>query len=279
MDGTGEALHLIATATGHDGVAPLSEHGLLQLRGGPADGLVRVFRRDGGLVAYGQLQLDTGEAEMVVHPGHRRQGHGRALLRKLREEAGGTLRVWAHGDLPGAVALAASEGLDRDRVLLQLRRPLAEPPPPAPPAEGVRLRTFRPRADEDAWLEVNRRAFAGHPEQGAWTMKDLRDRQREPWFDPAGFFLAERGGRVVGFHWTKVHSPDLGEVYVLGVDPDAQGLGLGRTLAVEGLRHLRERGLGQALLYVEESNPVAVGLYESLGFTRYAVDVLYRWDV
>jgi mycothiol synthase len=161
--------------------------------------------------------------------------------------------------------------------------PLALVPPdePALPA-GVTIRTFRPGADEEAWLAVNRRAFAHHPEQGSWTLADLRLRESEAWFDPAGFFLAERDGRLAGFHWTKVH-PDggdgggpIGEVYVLGVDPGQQGGGLGRGLTLAGLVHLRRLGLADVMLYVDESNTAAVRMYTALGFTLWSTDAMYR---
>ncbi|MFV2209864.1 mycothiol synthase [Actinomadura sp. LOL_016] len=270
------ALAAADAAAAADGVGALSEHSTLALRAGrPA--LLAVA--DGTVVGYARFDpADGGEpasGELVVHPAHRRRGHGRALLRAMLKEAGGPLRVWAHGDLPAAAALAGTEGLDRVRALFQMRRPAADPLPAAKAAEGVALRAFRPGADEDAWLRVNARAFADHPEQGAWTIEDVRDREAEDWFDPAGFFLAERDGRLAGFHWTKVHPGGIGEVYVVGVDPDAQGLGLGRTLTLAGLHHLRDLGLDQLMLYVDESNTAAVRLYESLGFTRYAVDVMY----
>jgi mycothiol synthase len=172
----------------------------------------------------------------------------------------------------------------RARVLLQMRRDLAgvDPEPRLRLPEGVLVRTFRPGRDEQAWLRTNARAFAAHPEQGSWTAEDLRLREAEPWFDPAGFFLAWDGDRLLGSHWTKVHPPGdegpeaVGEVYVLGIDPDAQGLGLGRALTDVGLAHLRGLGLRQVLLYVEEDNTAAVTLYEHSGFTRHAVDVSWR---
>jgi mycothiol synthase len=197
--------------------------------------------------------------------------------------------VWAHGDLPGARALATSRGYSRARVLLQMRRDLAGVDPAPRPAlpEGVQVLPFVVGRDEDAWLEVNARAFAAHPEQGSWTATDLALREAEPWFDPTGFLLAWRGdpgagGRLVGFHWTKVHpagdvdTVPVGEIYVLGIDPDAQGLRLGRALTDLGLAYLRGRGLTDVLLYVEEDNTAAVRLYESRGFQRYSVDVAWE---
>ncbi|MGP4027533.1 mycothiol synthase [Actinomadura sp. 3N407] len=279
-----EVLALAEAAADADGVGPLSEHSLLALRGGRAGMAIHDGGGDGGrdggrIVAYAHLDPATDEepaaGELVVHPEHRRRGHGRALLRALREEAGGPLRVWAHGDLPAAAGLAAGEGMARVRALFQMRRPASGPLPETRVAAGVTLRTFEPGRDERAWLEVNARAFADHPEQGAWTIDDVRAREAEDWFDPAGFFLAERDGRPAGFHWTKIHPGGVGEVYVVGVDPDAQGLGLGRTLTLKGLHHLRDAGVDQFMLYVDESNVAAVRLYESLGFTRHAVDVMY----
>jgi mycothiol synthase len=166
-----------------------------------------------------------------------------------------------------------------------MRRPLAIPLDPPKLAEGITVRTFRPGQDEDAWLRVNHAAFAHHPEQGGWTRDDLDLREREAWFDPAGFFLAERDGRLAGFHWTKIHDaasgdgePDgepVGEVYVVGVDPGEQGSGLGRALTLIGLRYLRDRGLPAVMLYVDESNPAAIRLYESLGFAHTGTDVMF----
>ena len=206
-----------------------------------------------------------------------------ALLAALAEQAGSDgLRLWAHGSASVASEAALRAGLAPMRTLLQLRRSLTDLPSTEPrlPA-GVRIRPFVVGQDEAGWLAVNARAFAEHPEQGNWTEQDLADRLSAPWFDPAGFLLAERDSRrggLAGFHWTKVHNDNgarIGEVYVLGIDPSAQGLGLGSALLTAGLQHLRQAGLDTVLLYVEESNGAAIHLYARAGFSTFATDIQY----
>jgi mycothiol synthase len=288
-------MQLVDAATGADGVHPLSEHVMLHLRYGGDEPVRNVLlHADGGLAAYAHLditdQVEGASAELVVHPDQRRKGYGRALVtRLLAESPDGRLRLWSHGAHPAAVWLARAMGFERVRALWQMRRSLYAQIPPATLPEGVRIRTFEPGRDEAAWVDLNARAFADHPEQGRWTVVDLRRRLAEPWFDPSGFFLAERVDaprpRLVGFHWTKVHGghagPEdhghdpIGEVYVVGVDPGEQGTGLGTALTVVGLHHLRSRGLAQAMLYVDESNTAAIRLYQRLGFTVWNTDLLF----
>lgn len=282
-----EVLGVVEKATEADGVRPLNEHVMLHLRygGDPRARSLLLWTDDGTLAGYAHVdptdEVEGPSVELVIHPSHRRRGHGARLLRAVLELTGGTVRLWAHGDHAGAGALAASFGFERVRSLWQMRRSLFAPLAPYPLPDGVTLRTFVPGQDEEAWLKVNAAAFAHHPEQGAWTMDDLLRREQEPWFDPEGFFLAFRGDRLAGFHWTKIHGSSehghepLGEVYVVGVDPTQQGAGLGRSLTVAGLVHLRARGLAQAMLYVDETNTAAIRVYESLGFNRWDVDVMY----
>jgi mycothiol synthase len=279
-------LALVRAAAEEDGVGPLSEHVMLHLRyGGDPRARNLLLFSGGELAGYAHLDptdpVEGPSGELVIHPAHRRQGLGLLLTRALVAEAGDRpLRLWAHGDLPAAVRLAAAAGFERVRALWQMRRSLQSQLERPHYADGITVRTFVPGRDEDAWIDLNSRAFARHPEQGAWTREDLDLREREPWFDPEGFFLAERAGKLVGFHWTKIHSSDsahepIGEVYVVGVDPSERGAGLGHALTLTGLRYLRSRGLFQVMLYVDESNTAAIRLYESLGFTHWDTDVMF----
>ncbi|MDI3417850.1 mycothiol synthase [Streptomyces luteolus] len=279
-------LALLADAARADGQQAVSEQGRLQLRGGPRDGVRHLLLDVGGqLVGYAQLEdtdpVEAPAGELVVHPGHRGHGHGRALGTALLASSGKRLRVWAHGGHAAARHLAQVLGLTLFRELRQMRRPLspdaiAEPALPA----GVTVRTFEPGQDDAEWLAANAEAFAHHPEQGSLTQRDLDDRKAEPWFDPAGFFLAENAeGELLGFHWTKVHAPEgLGEVYVVGVRPAAQGTGLGKALTAIGLRHLAAAGLPTAMLYVDADNKAAVSVYERLGFSTHETDLMYRTE-
>jgi mycothiol synthase len=290
-DDVAAALKLVRSATDEDGVSPLSEHVLLHLRYG-GDPLARSFLldREGELAGYAHLDptdpVQGPSGELVVHPKFRRHGLGLELLRAMKQPpAGRPLRLWAHGDLPAAARLAASAGFERIRALWQMRRSLQSRIGRPQFADGVTVRAFVPGQDEDAWTALNRQAFAGHPEQGTWTRADLDLREREPWFDPQGFFLAERAGKLAGFHWTKIHGlgdetdghhhEPIGEVYVVGVDPDERGSGLGRALTLAGLRYLRSRGLFQVMLYVDETNTAAIGMYEAIGFGHWGTDVMY----
>jgi mycothiol synthase len=159
-----------------------------------------------------------------------------------------------------------------------MRRPLGELPP-VKVSDGVRLRTYEGSGDDAELLRVNNAAFSWHPEQGGWSDADIAERRGESWFDPQGLFLAvdDQTGKLLGFHWTKVHGPELGEVYVVGVDPEAQGRGLGATLTLAGLHHLADRlgPLAEVTLYVEADNSAAVKTYERLDFRVFAADVAY----
>ncbi len=237
-----------------------------------------VISSDGAVVA-GAYVADDGAVELVVDPERRRQGFGSQIVHEVLEQRPDA-RFWAHGDLPGAQVLAESAGLSIVRNLWQMGRAADADPAiesPAVPA-GFTARTFQP-GDEETWLDLNRRAFDYHPEQGKMTRRDLDERMAEPWWDPAGLILIfdDATGELAASHWTKIEptEPDTGEVYVVAVDPGRQGQGLGRVVTGLGLVHLRQRGVERIELYVEGDNAAAVATYRRLGFSRTGLDVMY----
>jgi mycothiol synthase len=254
-----------ADAAAADGPEPLDEATWLALRhpeGHAVD--LTVTEHAFALVLDGTLSV-------VVRPSARRQGHAAALLDEVLARHPGPLAAWSHGNHPGAAALATRHGFDRVRDLWVMRRPARPAPAPHLPA-GVHIRSYQD-SDRIELVRVNAAAFAHHPEQGAMDEADLAARMAEPWFDPADLLLAvDPDGRLLGFHWTKVHSREVGEVYVVGVAPEAQGRGLGRLLTAEGLHHLAERGVDDVHLYVESDNAPAIAVYEMAGFTHAETD-------
>jgi mycothiol synthase len=296
-----EVLALVKNATQIDKVAPLSEQVLMNTRDDHDATNTNTWHllAHAGTHLAGYAHLDQGveaaTAEIVVDPSSRRKGLGTALIHALENAVvppATTLRLWSHGDLDAAHTLARRDGYLILRELWQMRRPLrsnASGLPTVSIPQGFSSRHFVVGRDEEAWLKVNAAAFVDHPEQGRMSRHDLDQRIVEPWFDASGFILIEdtRGpdAVLVASHWTKVvptqdpHLPAEGEVYVVGVNPEYQGRGFGRTVTVLGLAHLRDKGLAQAMLYVDADNHPAVATYSRLDFARSGVDIMYERTV
>ena len=253
------------------------------------DALVVCAREDDGNLlakAHAERGNDTWSVRVEIEPGvHDRRAVLStviaAALDMTESRGGGPVHWWS--DDAGATerAVAAEHGLREERQLFQMRRPLPVEPELAAAADGLGLRTFVVGQDEDAWLGVNNRAFAMHPEQGAWTRDDIAEREAEPWFDPNGFLLHDIDGALAAFCWTKLHpdhAPPMGEIFVIAVDPAFHGRGLGRAMTVAGLQSLHERGVGLGMLYVDAANVAAVSLYYDLGFTLHQVQRAFVLD-
>ena len=264
------AIDAVRTAVRAAGEAdPLDEAAELRLRHG-LEGIDAFVLDD----AFALRRND--ELDVAVAPSARGTGLGRRLA-GLAAEQPGELTAWSHGDHPAARAIADRLGFHRARDLWVMRRPTAVPLPATELPADVRIRDYGD-GDADALLAVNAAAFAHHPEQGSMDRANLDERMAEPWFDPAGLLVADSGPpehRLLAFHWTKQHSEELGEVYVVAVDPAAQGRGLGRAVTAAGLAHLADLGVRRIILYVESDNEAAIATYSKLGFTHTSTHVQY----
>lgn len=260
----GQLLADIETA---DGISPLNESGQL-IVDGKRQGVVL-------LADHGFALLDRreGTAMLGVHPDHRRKGIGTELLHEaLRLEPAS--HVWAFGTRPGAAQLCAAQGLAPQRELLKMARALDPTLSPVPAAPGYQIGGYR-EDDAEAVVEINRIAFAHHPEQGLLTVDEFRQLTEQPWFSAPGLLIARRDGEAAGFHWTKHHGEGVGEVYVLAVHPDHGGSGLGRALLEAGLAHLAREGDHTVELYVEADQPRVVEIYRKAGFDIARVDTSF----
>jgi mycothiol synthase len=279
---------LVRAAERADGHQPLDEHRFLDAAVGGGRDFAGLLAWPSGYdhpVAYANVIRGERrwELELVVDPQHRDELDDigptmlSAALDVVRREGGGHVHLWVYKPTPAHDRMAEAVGLARGRDLWQLRRPL-----PVGEPNDLETRPFEVGRDEQAWLDVNNRAFDWHPEQGGWTLEDLEERIAEPWFDPAGFLLHEEGGRLLGFCWTKEHrdvDPPLGEIYVIAADPAAGRKGLGKPLTLAGLDHLHRRGVGTGMLYVDGGNALGMAMYDHLGFTIHHTDVAWTIDV
>lgn len=282
---------LIRDAERADGHRPLSDHLWLDLVDGGREGFAGLVAWERGHehpVAYAQVSRghDSYSVELVVHPHHRYEMGAigpeimEAALDVVAGSGGGHVHWWVFEPTISHDDLARRLGLRGGRTLHQMRRSL--PLSSADRAAALPTRSFEKGRDEDEWLRVNNAAFGWHPEQGGWDHVTLASRMAQPWFDADGFLIHEIDGRMAGFCWTKIHrdtEPVLGEIYVIAVDPEHHGRGLGRGLVVSGLESIDRRGVTTAMLYVDADNSTAVAMYEDLGFRVHRTDRSYVGDV
>jgi mycothiol synthase len=229
---------------------------------------------DGSLTSYAQTIVVAG----VIVVEFLGDAVNDALLDLVLDARGATtsLDLWVHG-VHARYEPSASIPAEKVRTILRLQRPLQGAPELT--NNEVQIRSFVQGDDEEAWLAVNAAAFVDHPEQGSIDRVELDRRMQLDWFDPTGFFLAEKEGSLRGFCWTKIHRQswgDVGEIYAIGVHPDAAGQGLASLLLSRAFSWLSQEGLSTVMLYCEQDNLGARALYDKLGFIEKWQDQLWR---
>lgn len=264
-------------ATAHDGVPPFNEAARRALTGERHHEVAHwVERADGKIIAAAQLDLGDRNAQLFVVPEQRGAGHGTAMIETLLANDPAPAIWWSFRALPAAAHLAERYGLGADRELLIMRRDLDEHAPVTTSTpDGYVIDNYGPD-DLDDLVATNAAAFAHHPEQGRVTREEFEEQLAE--VDGRDVIIVRHGGRLVGFHWTKQHDADRGEVYVIGVHPDHAGHGLGQALLEAGLTRLADQGVREVFLYTEASLPRVVRFYELAGFKIVNHDIAYSKD-
>lgn len=289
-DSIDELSALISAAKERDNHNPLGEHVWLDLHNSSEDihrGFKVKIKGHSHLVGYLHICKNRRNwtLEYVVHPNHRHSdGKLESLIVKkaieeIRAEGGGHVHMWVFKPTHSSDKAALENGLSKGRLLYQMIADLNDPLLEVPEIDLV---PFEVGKDEEAWLKLNNAAFGNHPEQGAWDIKTLQSRFRQPWFDPKRFYLYKEGEKLIGFCWIKIHeefNEPLPEIYVIAVDPEYKGNRIGQSMLAKVLKVLKQDGFHEIMLYVDSTNEPALRLYEKFNFKIDHIDMAYVGDI
>ncbi len=224
------------------------------------------------LVGYGALgqQGGTWNLELLWEPGVDGDDVVTAMVLEALRGDVFPLRLWSRQPPLSneSTGRARALGFVDDRSVLRLERGVHRADFDA--GASLEVRPFDLGRDASAWLALNARAFAAHPEQGSWDLAELNAHLAQPWHVPALFLVTELEGAMVAWCWCKVTTSDegvvIGEIYVIGVDPSAHGRGLGSAMLTAGCAAMAAHGAQRIELYVEADNVPALSMYERHGF-------------
>ena len=107
-----------------------------------------------------------------------------------------------------------------------------------------------------------------------WRWRKARHIDDDVARGPAGIFIAEENGQVVGYITTwQDREAGIGHIPNLAVAASHRNQGLGRALIEHALNHFRASGLSHAKIETLAQNAVGNHLYPSLGFVEVARQV------
>lgn len=87
----------------------------------------------------------------------------------------------------------------------------------------------------------------------------------------ASLIVAQSQGRLMGYALLLFHrGTSLARLYSIAISPNARGQGLGKRLLAEAECSAREHDCAYLRLEVRPDNPAAIGLYEGVGYRRFA---------
>ena len=128
----------------------------------------------------------------------------------------------------------------------------------------------------DQGIERQFGLVAGHD----WRWRKARHLDDDAARDPAGIFVAEEDGQVVGYITTwQDREAGIGHIPNVAIAASFRGQGLGRQLIEHALAHFRKCGLSHAKIETLEQNAIGTHLYTSLGFREVARQIHFVADL
>lgn len=124
--------------------------------------------------------------------------------------------------------------------------------------------------DLDAIMAIEQASFGA----SAWERATMQQEIASDWGRYVIAVDEDDDGRTVGYAGLRAVGVE-GDVQTIAVAAGARGRGIGRALLAELLAEAGRRGVRELFLEVRADNPVARGLYESVGFREIGVRPRY----
>jgi len=227
--------------------------------------------------------------DLGVIPSFRRKGVGRELtkraLQSLKERGMETAETWTREDKPACKGLFESMGFELIRVFSTMKRNLDSLPSNIGEYKKIKIRTMRRNLDDIKLLNwIVNETFKEHFDFRPETVEETRHWvENRPWCDIAEYFFGYIDNRLVGHVGAGIDSKFIkyqgikrGWITTIGVIKDLRRKGIGTSLILHGMECLKSKGMTEAVLGVDDSNPTkAIELYKKVGFKVLYKDLTY----
>jgi len=239
-----------------------------------------VAEHGGSIIGYAALFLEAAIKrailECMIHPLHRKKGIATKLIRRAiryAEEAESKVVQVSLSEinLP-ARNLAQRLGFKFIRHFHELKLALNNIRLPGlEPSEYI-IRSLEPD-EADKLTHIQNHAFADSWGFNPNTLEEIAYRINLSSCSPENIMMAYLKNHPIGYCWTRIMIEEKpaagsmkGEIHMLGVDPDYRKKGIGRKVLLAGLADLKNKGVTTVELTADGEDPVALGLYQSVGF-------------